>query len=239
MRNTKLSGGSLSRPISGVDDGINIGISVLSLNAWRRHFWPFDSYLERLHDWYRRFGKFYQFPTQDLFNTWLGLYPDRYYDLPCEWNVRNTYFFMATKDPCKLNALKGPSQEPFMCPGVLEHGPLALHGAGGHLTDGTPGFADVFESILNLPMRTRENPEENLRQQLPHRLSRAKAVDHRVRFSRYTRLLTLLYDYLSPYTNSTWRKKNSKSKVAVPTCANVSTGPRGLSRRGTDHSSKP
>ncbi len=27
---------------------------------------------------------------QDFFNVWLGAHPEHYYNLPCEWNVRDT-----------------------------------------------------------------------------------------------------------------------------------------------------
>lgn len=215
-------------PHAGLDDGINIGVSVVSLNAWRKQFWPFRSYLERLHTWYRRYGTFYQFPTQDLFNTWLGLYPHLYYDLPCGWNMRLMYFRAVETNPCNLKARIAPSAGP-LCPGVARHGPLALHGAGGHFTDGTPGFSDIFNAILQLRMDGHD-PQKELRHRLlklfresvleAQRETSASASWKRKPFARRRFLETLLRAYLPAYSdisqhNGTGYVEGSESGLCV------------------------
>jgi hypothetical protein len=141
----------------GNDCGINTGISLLHLERWRRFAPRYVQYLKRAH---ARYGKHFVFPTQDLFNVFLGERPRHYYDLPCEWNVRRTLIDMRlARADKRWKSFRGGPQHP-LCQAAdsesADGGALALHGAGGHLTDGTPGFSQVFSAIeahdLNLPL---------------------------------------------------------------------------------------
>ena len=122
-------------PHEGLDDGINTGISLFAMSAWRRLM---PSYHADIEAWYKKYGKFFKFPTQDIFNVWLGVHPEQYYELPCEWNYRHTFQ--------KMLSAKPPQKYKYqhICPALTQVGAKALHGAGGHFTDSSPGFSQVF-----------------------------------------------------------------------------------------------
>ena len=101
----------------GNDDGINTGLSLFDLHRWRRSF-PRGKYTQFVKEAYNKYGEHFVFPTQvprvpvpgpsravsrvigrypsttllpqDFFNVWLGAHPEHYYNLPCEWNIRDT-----------------------------------------------------------------------------------------------------------------------------------------------------
>lgn len=115
----------------GVDDGINTGISLFDLQRWRSNF---PNYTAQVIDWYKTYGQDFVFPTQDIFNVWLGKYPEAYFDLPCNWNVRTTLCHQRKTTPS-------------VCRRANAEGAKALHGAGGHFVDGTPIYADMFNAF--------------------------------------------------------------------------------------------
>ncbi len=145
-----------------LDDGINCGVALLRLDRWRK---AFPNYLQQVNQWYAEYGKYFVFPTQDLFNVWLGTHKSHYYELPCEWNVRPTIFKL--KNPRQWRSLLHPGRAAFV------NGAKALHAAGGHFTDGTPGWSDVFNSFEKHDMTTdtladlRNSILENLKDNSP------------------------------------------------------------------------
>jgi hypothetical protein len=126
-----------------LDDGINTGVTLFRLDRWRA---AFPDYLQRVNQWYEAYGEHFVFPTQDLFNVWLGTHKSHYYELPYEWNVRPTIFRL--KNPLQWRSLLHPGLAAFV------NGAKGLHAAGGHFTDDTPGWSDVFKSFEKHDMET-------------------------------------------------------------------------------------
>jgi lipopolysaccharide biosynthesis glycosyltransferase len=113
-----------------LDDGINLGVSVIRLDRWRSAFPLWETLV---HEWLGRYGHSYVFPTQDLFNTWLGLYPAMHYELPCDLNIRLTF------------AIRSYLHR--FCITAVQAGAKIVHGAGGHFTDATPAFSQLFDAF--------------------------------------------------------------------------------------------
>jgi hypothetical protein len=138
----------------GLDDGVNIGISLYHMPRWQNLVPDEKKYSQQLITWFKKYGQYFSFPTQDTFNVWLGENPSLYYDLPCEFNVRRTFTEKALALPSTYGAKprKKDKRLARACPEITSIGAKALHGAGGHFTDNSVGFSDVFDEIEGFNM---------------------------------------------------------------------------------------
>ena len=129
---------------NGLEDGVNIGISLYNLSRWREFFPDKQDYYRTINKWYEQYGQYFFFPTQNLFDVWLAEHPEHYYELPCEWNMRRTFTIRALGFRTKPTRRPPEAKWYLSCQQLVDSGAKALHGAGGHFIDLSPGFFDVF-----------------------------------------------------------------------------------------------